>query len=173
MAITPVTYTDFNNGDERLAIRQKLNALGNATKKLSEEVEIDIANNRNSIDDIQQYLQDARRYEYVKTASHTVTDDTYEEVVRLTTLTKPAGVYQMIFSVIFTYTTTGTNGYIRISIDGGSTWEEFRKEDFVPYITVETFPEQMHDIIIEARKENSGDIMEISFANIISEYKES
>jgi len=143
-------------------------------------LEQNVLDNSETLTGLQEYLLDPRKFEYAKTIGHTVTDDTYEEIARLTTISRPAGVYQLSFSIIFTYNTTGRSGFLRISIDGGSTWHEFRKEAkdttdklWVTYVTAVPFPEQIHDIIMEARKENSGDIMEVGFANIISEYKES
>jgi len=138
----------------------------------------DINDNKTDITNIRDFLQDPRRYENKKVTNVNVTGDIYETVAELITEERPAGKYQTTVNVSFVYNSAGRRGYIRISLDGGITWEEYSKkiDDInevmtIPYISADDYATGIHNIIIQAKKEQSADVMTIKSANIISEYK--
>jgi len=118
----------------------------------------------------------AMTYDYAQVANHTVTNDVYEEVLRLTTVSRPTGVYKAELSMIYSLNSTTTSAFFRFSIDGGTTWTEVRKEpkdntDLVPeaYPFTVSHTAGARVIIIQARKENAADVLNIAAMDIMFE----
>ena len=110
---------------------------------------------------------------------HLVTNDIYETVTQLTTPISPIGVYELKLSMTYSLNSTNTSAFFRFSMDGGTTWNETRKEpkDNTDKLMVDySFPfeqnaNQVVDIVVQARKETAGDIMEIYFLDLVYEWK--
>ena len=117
-------------------------------------------------------------YYYNKTIGFVVPAETFVEAGRLTQVIT-AGTWEIKFSFTFDYNVSGKSAFFRFSIDGGATWtEEFRREikygtDHVPiyYSYPSVLLDGQIDIIFQARKEAAGDMMNISFLDIILDKK--
>jgi len=115
-----------------------------------------------------------RTYDYVQVASFTVANDTYETVAQLVTPSRGAGTYELKMSMIHSLNSVTTSAFFRFSTDGGSTWTEVRKEpkdntDNVvdTLIHVDVFAGGIKDIVVQARKENAGDVLLVTHLDII------
>ena len=120
----------------------------------------------------------APTYDYIKKTAITVTDDTYEEIARLTTPSRVAGVYKLSQSMLYSLNSTTTSAYFRFSSDGGITWNEIRREpkdntDVLPsaYTSTVVHTGGIFDLIIQSRKGAAGDVLTISIVDVIFERK--
>ena len=123
-------------------------------------------------------LFDIRTFDYVEKLNHTVTNDVYEEVTRLTTVSRVAGTYKTTLAMIYTLNSVVNAAYFRFSTDGGATWTEIRREpkditDIVPktHTFIEVHTTGIKEIIVQARKELSGDVLTIFKLDIMFERK--
>ena len=123
-------------------------------------------------------LIDYMTFDYVEKLNHVVTNDVYEEVTRLTTPARASGTYKSTLAMIYTLNSVVNAAYFRFSTDGGTTWTEIRREpkditDIVPktHTFVEVHTEGIKEIIVQARKELSGDELIIFKLDIIFERK--
>ena len=134
----------------------------------------------NAGDITQLYLNAPFEYTFDSVSSEvvTVTDDTYEEIVRLTTESRAAGTYKVEKAMLYSLNSTTTSTFFRFSLDGGDNWTEIREEPkdstdlrpiTHPNIVVHT--EGIFDIILQARKENASDTLTIQQVSIILERK--
>ncbi len=103
-----------------------------------------------------------------KAINFTVTNDVYEEVVRLTTPARDAGTYKVGQSMIFNLNSVTTAAFFRFSTDGGTVWTEMRVEPkdindqiVKNYTFVEDHLGGAFELIVEARKENATDVLAI------------
>ena len=117
-------------------------------------------------------------YDYIKESAITVTGDVYEEIARLTTSSRDAGIYKLTQSMLYTLNSTTTSAFFRFSIDGGVNWGEIRREpkdnlDTIPSAYTSTIVHSggVFEVIIESKKENSGDILVVSTIDLIFERK--
>ncbi len=122
-------------------------------------------------------LKKLNYYNFVKAQNITVAGNTYQEISRLADVID-AGTYEVKFSLTFTYNTTTKSAYNRFSLDNGATWFEFRQEPkdktdnrAIYYGFPHVFVAGQTNIIVESRKEASGDTMIIEFLDIILERK--
>lgn len=200
-----ITYTDFNDGDTLGSIRTKLNSFNNSvvaetsilqnsissntTDIVSNSTNIasntaninanyfDITDNQDRIAD----LESLTLYEFNKVSGISTTSAAYTEANRLTVTTPPSGVYEYSFSFTFNYGTTNKSAYFRFSTDGGTTWNEIRKEakdvtDNIPlyYSFPVNFVQTGTDnivLIVEYRVETAGDVLNVSYMDVIVERK--
>lgn len=190
-----ITWTDFASGDLLSTIRGKLNAFSNSVVTAVNTNTTNIANNTANIltntSDIGTNtaniltntinlaaLEEFHTYDYIKGTGITVTNDVYEEVARLTTPSRDAGVYKLSQSMLYSLNSTTTSAYFRFSTNGGSTWSEIRREpkdntDVLPSAYTSTIAHTggIFDLIIQSRKENAADILTISSIDVIFERK--
>lgn len=105
--------------------------------------------------------------------------ETYEEVARLTTPSREAGVYLYCLSMRYTYDHSSSSAYFRFSVDGGSTWTEMVKEPadttdaiFVTYnIPVVATTQRVHEVIVEAHKSAAAPTLSIEEMTLCIERK--
>jgi len=208
-----LSWTDFNNGESLLTLRNSINSFNNSVvtdvntnttavstnasnistldgristneddiASLSDRVtvnEADILTNVADIVDLNIKAPFIPSYDYVKGANIVVTDDTYEEVARMTTTSRPAGIYKLSQSMLYSLDSTNTSAYFRFSLNGGSTWSEVRREpkdntDVLPsaYTSTLVYAGGVLDWIIQARKEDAGDVLNILSVDMIFERK--
>lgn len=118
-------------------------------------------------------------YQYDKQQDIVITDDAYEEIARLTTTEQPAGTYEYKLAMTYSLDSTSSSAYMRFSIDGGSTWNEMvrePKDNTDKIMLAYGFPYEMVapeiiDIVVEIRKENAGDILQVYYIDIVAERK--
>jgi len=117
-------------------------------------------------------------YDYIKETAITVTDDVYEEIARLTTPSRVAGTYKLSQSMLYSLNSTTTSAYFRFSLDGGSNWNEIRREpkdntDTLPSAYTSTYVHTggVFEVIIQSRKESAGDILTVAILDVIFERK--
>ena len=144
-----ISWTDFESGDLLSIIRGRINAFSNAavtdvnnnTSNTATNT-ANIATNTSNIVTATAVLSalDARltaaeskalfipSYDYVQGNSITVTGAVYEEIARLTTPSREAGIYKLSQSMMYSLNSTTNSAYFRFSINGGSTWNEIRRE---------------------------------------------
>jgi len=192
-------WTDWANGGSLLTLRTNLNSFNGAIETQVNSNTTSIATNTGDIadniadiatntGDIADNIADivvlntnapfAPTYDYIKETEITVTDDVYEEIARLTTPSRPTGTYKLSQSMLYTLNSTTTSAYFRFSLDGGSNWAEIRREpkdntDTIPsaYTSTVEHTVGIFDLIIQARKENAGDVLVVSTLDVIFERK--
>lgn len=113
-------------------------------------------------------------YDYVKESAIVIADDNYETIAELITPTRDKGVYEYRMSMTYSLNSTNTSAYFRFSLDGGTTWTEFRTEpkdntDSVPmyYSFPKPLPREVLQLMMQARKENAGDVLNIEFIDLM------
>lgn len=112
-------------------------------------------------------IQDA--FDYSNADGSSTTSNTYTTLNSVSLTAAPVGIYQMLNTVAFTYSTTTRSAYFRVSLDGGTTWVEYREE--VKDVTDTNLTTQMcvidHtvagdlSVLIQFRTENNGDSLAI------------
>ena len=117
-------------------------------------------------------------YDYEKDSLIVVTGATYEEIARLTTPSRVAGVYKLSQSMLYSLNSTTTSAFFRFSIDGGTTWNEIRREpkdntDVLPsaYTSTVIHTGGVFEVIVESRKEVAGDVLTVLSIDLIFERK--
>ena len=118
-------------------------------------------------------------YDYEKVSGQTINQDTYVQVVKLTTPVRKAGVYEYRMALSFKYSSTSRSAVFRFSVDNGTNWTEFKKEpkdatDIYPVLY--GFPkvvasDQPINIILEAKCESSSDTLTVLYADLVAERK--
>jgi len=132
--------------------------------------------------DIQGIKDIQTNYYYKKVAGSSTTSNTYTQLNRLTVTTPPSGVYEYKFSMTWNYNSTTKSAYFRFSTDGGVTWNEVRKEAkdvtdnypvfyAFPYVFTQTGTDDI-DLIVEYRTETNGDVLNVSYIDIVAERKQ-
>jgi hypothetical protein len=117
-------------------------------------------------------------YEYEKRSNILNIPSTYTEINHLVRPTLPAGVYEVGFSLTWTYTQNNSTVFIRWSTDGGGTFAELQFEVptsttviptyyAYPYIRVEG----PADIIVQARKASGSGTFDVNFSDLWLEKK--
>ena len=194
-----ISWTDFESGDLLSIIRGRINAFSNAavtdvnnnTSNTATNT-ANIATNTSNIVTATAVLSalDARlttaeskalfvpSYDYVQGNSITVTGDVYEEIARLTTPSREAGIYKLSQSMLYSLNSTSTSAYFRFSTNGGSTWNEIRREpkdntDVLAsaYTATIVHPGGVFDLVIQSRKDNASNILSVLSIDVIFERK--
>ena len=194
-----ISWTNFLNGDTLLNIRDKINSfstsvvtdVNNNTSNTATNT-ANIATNTSNIVTATAVLSalDARltaaeskalfipSYDYVQGNSITVTGAVYEEIARLTTPSREAGIYKLSQSMMYSLNSTTNSAYFRFSNNGGSTWNEIRREpkdnlDVLPsaYTSTLVHPGGVFDLVIQSRKENASDTLSVLSIDVIFERK--
>lgn len=121
-------------------------------------------------------------YYFSKVSGVSTTSSVYTQLNRLTVIAPPSGVYEYKFSMTWNYNNTTKSAYFRFSTDGGVTWNEVRKEakDVTDnYPAYYAFPVQFTqigadniDLIVEYRTETDGDVLNVSYMDIVVERKQ-
>ena len=108
----------------------------------------------------------------------TIVDDTYQTICELITPSRPAGTYELLASMVWTYDTASRSAFYRWSADGGSTWKELSTEasdktntENFSYSFPKELPEGVVHMVLQARKENAADEMIVDHANLVVERK--
>jgi len=183
-----LNYTPYPNGAKLEFVRNTLNNFNDSVvlevNNLTHTVNnIDTRVTTNEGDLLQAKLdilalQSGAYYEYEKYQNIIVPSDTYNVVGALARNDVPDGVYEVKFALTYTLDSVTHSAYIRYSLDGGTTWYEFRREPkdktdrtaiYYAFPIDVTGPD-IH-IIVEAKKEDSGDSFEIQFLDIILDRK--
>ena len=80
--------------------------------------------------------------------------------------------------MLYSLNSTNTSAYFRFSTNGGSTWNEVRREpkdnlDVLPsaYTATIVHPGGVFDLIIQSRKENAADTLSVLSIDVIFERK--
>ena len=107
-----------------------------------------------------------------------VPSNVYTDVINDTIADLPIGIYRLDLSMIYKSDNNNRSSFFRFSIDGGTTWSEFRKQTKqVQDINNETlFKVVDHsggdlNIIIQSRKENTNDTLTIQYITYLLEQK--
>ena len=104
----------------------------------------------------------------------------YQDIASLTTLVAEIDeVYEITFSATFNYDSIKRSALFAWSIDGGTTFEEFSiepKDKTDQKALGYTFPHKVSvkgaiQLVLQAKCENTGDVLTIDYANIIAERK--
>lgn len=125
----------------------------------------------------------ALAYRYAKTTDVPVnavsTDPDWTDVGEVTFDTAQAGIYEYKISLSFNLNSTTTSAYVRFSIDGGVNWSTFQGEpkditDSRPAFYA--FPKEYAvdtplQLKLQAAKEVAGDVMTVTFADVIIDQK--
>ena len=194
-----IAWTNYLNGDTLLNIRNKINSfstsvvtdVNNNTSSISALQTIvtgntsniatnttNIGTNTTDITDLKTKATFISSYDYVQGNSITVTGDVYEEIARLTTPSREAGIYKLSQSMMYSLNSTTNSAYFRFSTNGGSTWSEIRREpkdnlDVLPsaYTSTIVHPGGVFDLVIQSRKENAADTLSVLSIDVIFERK--
>lgn len=165
MAFVP--WSDFNNGDTLLTIRQKLNSYNTEVGNELFRLDSDVAT-----------LSALNIYEFNKVKGVSTTDENYQPLNELVVPSAPVGTYHLQFNALFSYSSTGRSAYFRASDDGGTTWTEIRKEakdvsDTNGFDYSYPYSHTGGDIHlkIEYRTERNGDILNVHGTNLVVERK--
>ena len=113
--------------------------------------------------------------------------DTYPAVVGSPNADQPEGriqgtaletLYLLGLSCTYSINSTGNSAQARFSLDGGATWEDFSREskDSTDRQTFDyMFPYPMvagaYDIVVQLKKENASNTMQVHFLNLWLERK--
>ena len=108
-----------------------------------------------------------------------VVSDTYVDVCKLVTPHREAGTYMVSFANTFTYSKTTKSAHFRTSTDGGTNWQEIRIEikdttnlETQNLIYPGVFSSGVHELIIQAKVEATGDTLSIHYSDIVFERKQ-
>ena len=118
-------------------------------------------------------------FAYSQIENYVVPGDTYSEVNRLTETLPLDGTYEFKVSLVYNLNSTTDSAFVRYSIDGGSTWLEFSREpkDKTDNTAVTySFYKDMTandvvDFVLEARKENASNTLNIVENNLVIDKK--
>ena len=194
-----ISWTDFASGDLLSTIRGKINAFSNAvvtdvnnntsnTATNTTNIATNTANIGTAIAvlatlDTRLTAAESKAlfvptYDYTHLNSITVPGDTYTEIARLTTPSREAGVYKLTESMLYSLNSTTNSAYFRFSPDGGTTWNEIRREpkdntDVLPsaYTSTIVHPGGVFDLVIQSKKENAADVLSVLSIDVIFERK--
>ena len=120
-----------------------------------------------------------RTYDYITVQGAEATTNTYVTLANLTTSVREAGVYEIKFSITFTYDSTNKSAHFRWTLNGG-TPEEFRvepKDATDKKAMTYEFPfvlnaDEAFDILLEGKCESAtGETLHCDYTNIIVERK--
>lgn len=108
-----------------------------------------------------------------------ISGQTFQEIVRLTTLPRAAGVYEYKFSITFGYSTTSRSALFQWSLDGGNSWETFSLEvkdttNKMPRTYEFPINRQQNgtiDLILQGACEGASDTLTVDYASIVAERK--
>jgi len=112
-------------------------------------------------------------YDYVKESNILNVPDTFTNIATLTTGNREAGLYEFVFSLAFTYSTTTQFATFQWRIDGG-TWTSFQVEPkdvaatnskYYGYPGVYTAG--VHVFEFEIKKESSGNVLDVQFIDLV------
>ena len=170
-----LNYTDFENGDGLLDIRNKINTFNNSVVNEVSNLEAKDTEQDVSIQELQEV---STSYNYNKVSGISTTSSTYSVANSLLVEDAPEGVYEYKFIMTYNHSTTTKSAYFRFSLDGGTTWNEVRKEvkdvtDNIPvyYGFPVVHPGGDIDLVIEYRTEVDGNVLNVSFIDIVVERK--
>ena len=129
-------------------------------------------------DYLAQYTYDYKKEGITSGGAIEIIDDTYQTVCELITPSRPAGTYEMLVSLVWTFNTANRSAYYRWSADGGSTWKELSTEASDKTNTENfsySFPKSLSTgvihLVLQARKELAGNEMIVQHANLVAERK--
>jgi hypothetical protein len=182
-----LSWLDFPDGSKMETVRNKINTFNNSVVTEYDNIiqQFNVVDDQilaldNRVTDLENVSQPfAPYYHFTKATNIDVPSDTYSTVGELhRTDVDATGTYEVKFSGSYSLDSTTSSAYIRFTIDGGGTWYEYRREpkdktdlEAFYYSFPTVFTSNDVDIIVEARKENSGDTMTITFLDIILERK--
>ncbi len=117
-------------------------------------------------------------YIYSK-ATNVDVQDTWTDICSIESLENDQAVFEYKFSATFTLDSATHFAYFRYSIDEGSTWYELREEpsDWDNKQTIDYFfpvpvaKDAGVHLMIQAMKEDSADVMTVSYADAVIEKK--
>jgi len=109
----------------------------------------------------------------------TIVDSTYEQVNQVSLTELAGGTYEVKLSQVYSLDSSTTSAFFRFSLDGGGTWVEIRREpkdntdnlDMTMFVPINVADGGTLNVIIEARKEVTGDVLFISSNSIVVERK--
>jgi len=111
-------------------------------------------------------------YDYEKSVDVLDIGDTYQLVGRLTTPLREAGTYVLGFSLTWDFDRTTESVFMRWRQEGGA-WNEYSSEptettdsNTAFYEFPSDYPEQIHDIELEMRKETALGTFDLRFLDI-------
>ena len=156
-----ISWANYEDGNTLGIIRNKINSFSTA-------VAAAVNSNTTDIAALKTKATFVPSYDYIQGNSITVTGATYEQIARLTTPSREAGIYKMSQSMMYSLNSTATSAYFRYSTNGGGTWNEIRREpkdntDVLPstYTTTIVHPGGVFELVIQAKKENALDILTV------------
>ena len=103
---------------------------------------------------------------------------TFTEVCSLTTPIRPAGTYETKMSMLWSLDNKNNSAYFRYSRDGGTKWVDVTLQpsatsDIIPLTLIipEVHVEGSQSIIVQARKDNSNDVLTVIGVYLVFESK--
>ena len=124
-------------------------------------------------------LQGFHSFNYETVSNRNVVGDTYEDIINATYANLAAGIYTLTLSMVFSLNNTNTSSFFRFSIDGGSNWLEMRKEvkditdlEIVSYTKPVVHGGGNFTLIVQSKKENASDVLNIAEMSSIFERKQ-
>jgi hypothetical protein len=182
-------YTPFPDGARLDTVRNKLNSFNDSVvlevNNLIQEVtnqgnrittnEINIAQLRVDVDNIETIVD---YYEYEEYSNVDVPSDSYTEVGSLHRTDVPDGTYEVKLLGTYSYDNTNSSAYLRVSLDNGSSWMEFRREpkdktdlEAISFILPVSISSGIADVVVEGKKENAGSVFTIQRLDIVLDKK--
>ena len=99
--------------------------------------------------------------------------NTWQVVGELVTPNRVSGAYRTSFALVYTFDETNTSVFLRWTDDGGASWTEYSKEnkdatDATPvyYAFPDTYPEAVHTITVQMKKETPAGTLKVNDLNI-------
>ena len=151
-----LTWTSFNNGENALSIRNKLNTFNNSvvtevatvvsasntnTTNITTNttaiatnatdiatLEAEVATNTGDIIALEEDTERMHIFKYENAVNLTSFTTSYSDVINTTWTGLVSGVYTLTLSMMHNYNNTTTSPSFRFSLDGGSTWTELSRE---------------------------------------------
>jgi len=167
-----VELSAVNSLDTRLTTAEsEINSLDTATTALDLSL--------SSLETDVETLQGFHSFNYEAISNRNVVGDTYEDIINATYANLAAGTYTLTLSMVFSLNNTNTSSFFRFSTDGGSNWLEIRKEvkditdlEVVSYTKPVVHAGGNFTLIVQSKKENAADVLNISEMSSIFERKQ-
>lgn len=182
------TITTLENNITGLSFRQQVNSnFENLNTDKVENTSLDATNTRvtnletyrtatlepleTEVDTIDSRLQALEQYdvfEYQQVNNHSVTTTVYADVINFTTANLEAGIYKVALGQMFNLDSAVNLAWFRASFDGGLTWMEVAEKVVdvsankpLSFFTVINHPGGTVNIITQAKKDATGDVLNI------------
>ena len=111
-------------------------------------------------------------YDFEKVSGVLNIPETYTPVAQLITPLRVAGTYVLGFSLTYTFDRTTESAFLRWREQGGA-WNEYSSEpsektdaNTAYYEFPSAYPEEVHDIEVEMRKETATGVLDLNFLDI-------